>query len=66
MISKGLTTELRTVEQFNRVLAQFDRNANVTLLVRRGGIQTFVTIKASMATNDRQLTLLAHLPPSLP
>lgn len=45
VISKGLTTELRTVEQFNRVLAQFDRNANVTLLVRRGEIQTFVTIK---------------------
>lgn len=45
VISKGTTTELRTVDQFNRVLAQFDKNANVTLLVKRGEIQTFVTIK---------------------
>lgn len=43
--SKGTTTELRTVDQFNRVLAQFEKGANVTLLVRRGEIQTFVTIK---------------------
>lgn len=45
VISKGSTTELRTVEQFNRVLAQFDKSASVTLLVRRGDVQTFVTIK---------------------
>jgi serine protease Do len=45
VISKGTTTELRTVDQLNRVLAQFDKNANVTLLVKRGEIQTFVTIK---------------------
>jgi serine protease Do len=43
--SKGATTELRTVDQFNRVLAQFEKGTNVTLLVRRGEIQTFVTIK---------------------
>ena len=45
VISKGSTTELRTVEQFNRVLAQFEKTATVTLLVRRGDVQTFVTIK---------------------
>lgn len=45
VISKGTTTELRSVEQFNRVLSQFDKSANVTLLVRRGEVQTFVTIK---------------------
>ena len=45
VISKGGTTELRTVEQFNRVLAQFEKSATVTLLVRRGEVQTFVTIK---------------------
>ncbi|MFC5301109.1 DegQ family serine endoprotease [Azospira restricta] len=45
VISKGTTTELRSAEQFNRVLAQFDKGANVTLLVRRGEMQTFVTIK---------------------
>ncbi|MBW7899980.1 MAG: DegQ family serine endoprotease [Rhodocyclaceae bacterium] len=45
LISKGTTTELRSAEQFNRLLSQFDKSANVTLLVRRGDMQTFVTIK---------------------
>ena len=45
LISKGATTEARTVEQFNKLLAQFDKGSNVTLLVRRGEMQTFVTIK---------------------
>ena len=45
VISKGATTEAKTVEQFNKLLAQFDKGSNVTLLVRRGEMQTFVTIK---------------------
>jgi serine protease Do len=45
VISKGATTEVRTVDQFNRLLAQFEKGSNVTLLVRRGEMQTFVTIK---------------------
>ena len=45
LISKGATTELRSIDQFNRLLAQFDKGSNVTLLVRRGEVQTFVTIK---------------------
>ncbi|HJW25309.1 MAG TPA: DegQ family serine endoprotease [Rhodocyclaceae bacterium] len=45
VISKGATTEVKTVEQFNKLLAQFDKSASVTLLVRRGDMQTFVTIK---------------------
>lgn len=45
IISRGATTEVKTVEQFNRLLAQFDKAGNVTLLVRRGDMQTFVTIK---------------------
>ncbi len=45
LISKGTTTELKSVEQFNRMLSQFEKGANVTLLVRRGDVQTFVTIK---------------------
>lgn len=45
LISKGATTEVKTVEQFNKLLAQFDKSASVTLLVRRGDMQTFVTIK---------------------
>lgn len=45
VISKGATTEIKNVEQFNRLLAQFDKSASVTLLVRRGDMQTFITIK---------------------
>jgi len=45
VISKGATTEVKTVDQFNKLLAQFEKGSNVTLLVRRGDMQTFVTIK---------------------
>jgi serine protease Do len=45
VISKGATTEVRTVDQFNKLLNQFEKGSNVTLLIRRGEMQTFVTIK---------------------
>ena len=45
VISKGATTEVKTVEQFNKILTQFEKGSSVTLLVRRGEMQTFVTIK---------------------
>lgn len=45
VISRGATTEVRTVEQFNRLLARFEKGSNVTLLIRRGEMQTFVTIR---------------------
>jgi serine protease Do len=45
VISKGATTEVRSVEQLNKLLSQFEKGANVTLLIRRGEMQTFVTIK---------------------
>lgn len=45
VISKGATTEVKTVDQFNKLLSQFEKTSNVTLLIRRGDIQTFVTIK---------------------
>ena len=45
VIAKGATTEVRTVDQFNKLLAQFDKGSNVTLLIRRGDMQTFVTLK---------------------
>ncbi len=45
LISKGATTEVATVEQFNKLLAQFEKGSNITLLIRRGEMQTFVTIK---------------------
>lgn len=45
LISRGASTEIKNVEQFNKLLSQFDKAANVTLLVRRGEMQTFITIK---------------------
>lgn len=45
LINRGLTTEIRGVEQFNKLLSQFGRGANVTLLIRRGDLQTFITIR---------------------
>ncbi|MDD5296173.1 MAG: Do family serine endopeptidase [Rhodocyclaceae bacterium] len=45
VISKGSSTELKTVEQFNRLLVSLPRGANLTLLVRRGDTQTFVAIR---------------------
>jgi serine protease Do len=45
LIHRGSTTELKSAEQFNKLLAQLDRNANVTLLIRRGEMQTFVTVR---------------------
>ena len=45
VISKGATSEVKTVEQFNKLLAQFEKGSNVTLLIRRGEMQTFITIK---------------------
>ena len=45
VISKGATTEAKSVDQFNKLLAQFEKGSNVTLLIRRGEMQTFVTIK---------------------
>lgn len=45
VIAKGATTEVKTVDQFNKLIAQFDKGSNITLLIRRGEMQTFVTIK---------------------
>jgi serine protease Do len=45
IINKGVKTELKTVEQFNKLVAQLDKGANISLLVRRGENQVFVTAK---------------------
>jgi serine protease Do len=45
LVSKGVHTELKSVEQFNGLLAKFDKASTITLLVRRGDAQTFITIK---------------------
>jgi len=45
LISKGAQTEVKSVDQFNMLLAQSDKAAAMTLLVRRGENQMFITIK---------------------
>ncbi|HTH94702.1 MAG TPA: DegQ family serine endoprotease [Rhodocyclaceae bacterium] len=45
VVVKGVQTELTTVDQFNTLLTKFDSKEPVTLWVRRGQTQLFVTIK---------------------
>ena len=44
VVHKGQQTELKTADQFNRLLASLDRNAVITLQVRRGESTAFVTV----------------------
>jgi serine protease Do len=45
VINRGVTTDIRSVDQFNKLLGQIEKGGNLTLLVRRGDTQTFITIK---------------------
>ncbi len=45
LIAKGSQTDIKSVEQFNKLIAGFDKTAVFTLLVHRGDTQSFVTIK---------------------
>lgn len=45
-IHKGATTEIKSVDQFNKLVSNVEKGQNLTLLVRRGENQLFVTIKA--------------------
>jgi serine protease Do len=47
VIQRGAQVEIRSVEQFNTLLAKYDKGSSITLLVRRGETQTFVTIKGA-------------------
>ena len=47
--SRGQTTELKSADQFNRLLAQLDRNVTITLHVRRGESNVFVPIRGEEA-----------------
>jgi serine protease Do len=44
MVHKGQHTDLKSVEQFNKLLAGLDKNAVITLQLRRGESTAFVTI----------------------
>ena len=47
VISKGSQVDVKSVSQFNDLLQGLDKNATITLLVRRGESQTFITIKGT-------------------
>jgi serine protease Do len=44
MVHKGQHTDIKSVEQFNKLLAGLDKNAVITLQLRRGESTAFVTI----------------------
>src|SRR5438309_4929703 len=44
LVHKGQQTELKSVEQFNKLLASLDKNAVITLQVKRGESTAFVTV----------------------
>ena len=44
LVHKGRHTELISTEQLNRLLAGMDKNAVITLQVRRGDAVAFVTV----------------------
>ncbi|MFY9329729.1 MAG: DegQ family serine endoprotease [Georgfuchsia sp.] len=45
LMHKGIQTEVKSVKQFNSLLGKIDKSAVLTLLVKRGEAQVFVTIK---------------------
>ena len=47
LIQRGIPTEIRSVDQFNGLLAKYAKGSSITLLVRRGDNQTFITIKGT-------------------
>ena len=44
LVHKGQQTELKSVEQFNKLLASLEKNSVITLQVKRGEVMAFVTI----------------------
>jgi len=47
--SKGQTSEVRSAAQFNKLLAKLERSTTLTLHVRRGESNLFVTVKGESA-----------------
>lgn len=45
VIVKGTNSELKTVDQFNQLIGQAEKGSNITMLVRRGENQLFVSVK---------------------
>jgi serine protease Do len=49
LVHKGQHSELRSVDQFNKLLASLEKNAVITLQVRRGETTAFVTVSGLAA-----------------
>jgi serine protease Do len=45
VIVKGVQTDIKSLSQFNDILKGLDKSPTLTLLVKRGDSQTFITIK---------------------
>jgi len=45
LTAKGVTTELKSADQFNKLLANLEKSTTLTLQIRRGEINVFATIK---------------------
>lgn len=45
LVAKGVSSDVRSVEQFNALIGQIGKAATITLRVMRGESQTFVSIK---------------------
>jgi serine protease Do len=45
VIVKGTQSDIKTLSQFNDILKGLDKSATMTLLVKRGDSQTFITMK---------------------
>ncbi len=45
LVNKGVRTDIRSVDQFNRLVGALDLGQTVTLLVLRGDVQTFVPLR---------------------
>jgi serine protease Do len=45
IVHKGNQHGSQHVDQFNKLLSQFDKSATLTLLVKRGEQQTYITLK---------------------
>jgi len=50
---KGAQVEVKSVAQFNELISAYDKSSTITLLVRRGDTQTFVTIKGISDKADK-------------
>jgi serine protease Do len=45
VVAKGVQTEVRNAEHFNGLLNSLEKGTSMTLLVRRGDAQTFITLR---------------------